>query len=110
MKPIPKNLLIHSGTIAAITKDDGWGPIEISPSINLSNVRIEPTKKIVRNKRNEEVQIASTLFYDCVFSRPSNQVFTEDTIIVINGVSHEIVLIDELYDNLKLHHYEIGLS
>jgi len=110
MKPIPKHLLIHKGTIKAVDTDNGWGEITTTPPIDLTNVRIEPTKKIVRDKQNNEIQIVSTMFYDCVFSRPSNQVFTEDTIITINGVDHKVVLIDELYDNLKLHHYELELS
>lgn len=75
----------------------------------LSKVRIEPSRQIVRDKNNSEIQLAATLFYDCRNSRPVGINFKVDQIIDFNGQKHQIKTIEPLYDNLKLHHYEIGM-
>ena len=110
MKPIPKNLLIHSGTIQGVTSVDDWGVETVSEPIELTNVRFEPTSKVVRKKNNEEVQTTSVMFYDCVNSLPKGQSFTEDTIIKFTNGEYRVVAVDTLYDNSKLHHYEVLLS
>lgn len=110
MKAIPKNLLIHSGTIAGVTSTDDWGTETTTAPTELKFIRIEPYNKIVKTKNNEEVQTSALMFYDTVNSLPKGQSFTENTIININGREYRIVTIDELYDNRKLHHYEITLS
>ena len=110
MKAIPKNLLIHSGTIAGVTSTDDWGAETTSAPIDLKFIRIEPLNKIVKTKNNEEVQTSAVMFYDTVNSLPKGQSFTENTIININDREYRIVAVDELYDNRKLHHYEITLS
>lgn len=109
MKAIPKNLLIHSGTIA-VTSTDDWGAETTTAPTELKFIRIEPYNKILKTKNNEEVQTNALMFYDAVNSLPKGQSFTENTIININGREYRIVTIDELYDNRKLHHYEITLS
>lgn len=64
---------------------------------------------MVRNENNAEVQLAATMFYDCKNSKPRGMVFTTDDIVTFNGQKHKVVLIEPLYDERKLHHYEIGL-
>lgn len=109
MRPIPKSMLIHSGTIAGVTETDRWGNETTSTPVDLKYIRIEPTKAIVRDKQNNEVQLSNLMFYDCKNSLPKGATFAENTVITINSKEHTIKTVEALYDGKKLHHYEIGL-
>lgn len=109
MKPIPKKLLIHTVVLYEKTSIDKWGSEKLDDGQVLSKVRIEPSMQIVRDKNNSEIQLAATLFYDCRNSQPIGINFKVDQIIDFNGQKHQIKTIEPLYDNLKLHHYEIGM-
>ena len=109
MKPIPKRLLIHTATLYQRVNVDKWGKGELNGGQAMSNIRIEPSKQIIRDKNNAEVQLAATLFYDCRNSRPLNMTFVVDQIVDFNGMKHQIKVVEPLYDNSKLHHYEIGM-
>ena len=109
MRPIPKRLLIHTATLYQRVNVDKWGKGELNGGQELSNIRIEPSKQIIRDKNNAEVQLAATLFYDCRNSRPSDVSFEVDQVVDFNGQKHQIKTVETLYDNLKLHHYEIGM-
>lgn len=73
-------------------------------------VRIEPSSKMIKDKNNNEIQLAATFFYDCKNSKPKNILFEEGDIVVFNNQKHKIQLIEPLFDEKKLHHYEIGLA
>lgn len=75
----------------------------------LHSVRLEPSSKVIKDKNNNEVQLAATLFFDCKNSKPQNASFEEGDIVVFNNQKHKIQLIEPLFDEKKLHHYEIGL-
>lgn len=109
IKPIPKKLLIHTVTLQRKTSEDMWGKESLGEGIKLEHVRMEPSSRIVRNKNGAEVQLAATLFYDCRSSRPSGITLQEDDIILFNGQKHKVQTIEPLYDEKKLHHYEMGL-
>ena len=109
MRPIPKRLLIHTATLYQRVNVDKWGKGELNGGQELSNIRIEPSKQIIRDKNNAEVQLAATLFYDCRNSRPSDVSFEVDQVVDFNGQKYQIKTVETLYDNLKLHHYEIGM-
>lgn len=70
---------------------------------------MEPSGKIVRDKNNAEIQLAATLFYDCKNSKPNGMSFAEDDVIIFNGENYQIKTVDPLYDERKLHHFELGL-
>ena len=72
-------------------------------------VRIEPSSKVIKDKNNNEIQLAATFFFDCKNSKPKNILFEEGDIVVFNNQKHKIQLIEPLFDKKKLHHYEIGL-
>lgn len=108
MKPIPKRLLIHAVTLGHLAKDR-WGEETITDEQELSFVRMEPSSKIVRDKNNAEIQLAATLFYDCRNSQPRGVEFVEDEIVIFNGQKHKVQTVETLYDEKKLHHYELGL-
>lgn len=109
MRPIPKSLLIHSGQLQSVPGKDSWGKGTLSDTVNLKHIRLEPTTKYVRDKQNNEIQLAAVMFYDCYNSRPRNQDFHSDQIFSIHGERYQVQLVEPLYDENKLHHYEIGL-
>ena len=109
MRPIPKRLLIHRLSVSEMGEKDRWGNAAEGQKKELSFVRIEPSGKIVRGKDNVEVQLAATLFYDCLNSRPKGQTFSQGMILTFMGEKYRVQTVEPLYDGKKLHHYEIGL-
>ena len=109
MRAIPKSLLIHSARLLKKMKEDEWGEAKLSVGTALRCIRMEPSSKIVRDKNNSEVQLAATMFYDCRNSKPRYISFVVDDIIVFNGQKFQIKVVEPLYDNRSLHHYELGL-
>lgn len=109
MRAIPKKLLIHTVRLQRTVSKDRWGEGKTDNGIKLEKVRIEPSSRIVRDKNSAEVQLAATLFYDCRNSTPRDFVFKEDDIILFNGQKLRVQVIEPLYDENTLHHYELGL-
>ena len=109
MRAIPKKLLIHTAQLQRITSKDRWGEGKTDDIAKLEKIRIEPSSRIVRDKNSAEVQLAATLFYDCKNSIPKDFAFKEDDIIMFNEQKLRVQVIDPLYDDNRLHHYELGL-
>ena len=109
MKPIPKRLLIHTAILYQRVNVDKWGKGELNGGQMLSDIRIEPSEQIIRDKNNSEIQLAATLFLDCRNSQPADISFKVDQIVDFNGQKYQIKTVEPLYDNSKLHHYEIGM-
>lgn len=109
MNQIPKSLLIHEITHMTALKKDKWGKGEAVDTQKVERVRIEPSSKIVRGKNGAEIQLQAELFYDCKNSRPKGVIFKEDDIVAFNDARHKVKTVTRLYDEKKLHHYEIGL-
>lgn len=109
MRPIPKRLLIHQAILHKETVQDRWGKGQLDAGVKLEFVRMEPSRQLIRDKNNAEVQLAATLFYDCLNSRPRDIGFQEDDIIIFNGQRHQVRSVEPLYDERHLHHYELGL-
>ena len=110
MKPIPKRLLIHTVMYQKETASDFWREnVKVTDVQELKHVRMEASSKIVRDKNTAEIQLAATLFYDCRNSKPKGIVFAIDDIIIFNGQKHCVKAMESLYDDKRLHHYEVGL-
>ncbi len=108
MRAIPKKLLIHDAVLKREKKSE-WGSGALETVTELSRIRIEPSSRITRDKNNVEYQLTAILFFDCKNSWPSNQEFREDDIIDFHGSLHRIISVEPLYDERKLHHYEMGM-
>lgn len=108
MLAIPKNLLIHSAVLQSSTENK-WQS-EIRETIaELKKIRIEPSSKLVTSKDNRQITLSAVLFFDLRNSRPLNISFEHGQKILFNGNTYTIETIEELFDNRKLHHYELGL-
>ena len=108
MQAIPKSLLIHKAVRHRVEKDK-WGKETADGGQIITNIRIEPSSKVVRDKNHAEVQLAGTVFYDCKNSRPRGIEWKEDDIVVVNGERYRVQTVETLYDGRRLHHYELGV-
>ncbi len=109
MRPIPRALLIHEAILKRPKIVDRWGSTEYEEDVSLQRVRIEPSFKVIRDKNNQEIQLAALLFFDCRNSRPARQTFRLDDVVIFNGQQHRVQVVEPLYDGRHLHHYEIGM-
>lgn len=109
MNAIPKSLLIHTVQLQTVTGKDAWGSEILSEPLVLQYVRLEPSTKYVKDKSNQERQLAATLFYDCRNSRPRVQSFHDGQVITFSEERYRVKLVEPLYDGRRLHHYEIGV-
>ena len=109
MRPIPKRLLIHTALYAREDSAGRWAEAAISNQQDLQFVRIEPSEEMVRDKNNAEIQSAATLFYDCKNSLPKDIKFAVDDVIFFNVQKLKIRSVEAMYDEKRLHHYEIEL-
>lgn len=109
MRPIPKRLLIHTAELKTAGINNTWQDEKITDMTKLKKIRIEPCSRFVTAKDNRQVSLSAVLFYDCKNSRPKNQIFSQGQKVIWNGTEHIIETIEPLYDDNKLHHYELGL-
>lgn len=109
MKPIPKHLLIHSARAIKQENADRWNNKTDKTVAQLENVRIEPSSTLTVTKDNRQIKLSAVLFFDCMHSKPADFDFSDTDIIEALGGRYEIISVDKLYDDKKLHHYEVSL-
>ena len=109
MKPIPKRLLIHTVTIKSPTGIDRMGVKTYTEPVEIKHVRLEPISKRIQSKDKQDLQLSTLMFYDCKNSYPSTLNFTQGQVVTFNGLELIIQVVEPLYDERKLHHYEVGL-
>ncbi len=110
MKPIPKKLLIHSAELFNAVQDDMWQSTDYKKMAELKNIRIDPSSELVTDKQNRQINLAAVMFFDCTNSTPHGVVFAHGQRIRFLGEDYTVETIEPLYDEHKLHHYELGLS
>lgn len=110
MKPIPKRILIHTAQISTPEAQDTWQAVTYSDPITLKHIRIEPCHKLVMESDNTQRQQTATMFFDAVHSAPADFTFAEGQRVAALGRTYQVLTIEPLYDEHKLHHYEVGLE
>lgn len=109
VKPIPRRLLIHTATLSNVMANAFQAESLQTVSV-LQHVRMEPSAKLVTTKDNRQINLAATLFFDCRNSRPSSVQFSVGQRITFAGAVYRIETVEPVYDDTRLHHYELGLS
>lgn len=121
IRPIPKNLLIHSAELTTEFSPDKWGKPQGSETVQLEHVYFETSAKHIIGGNGEMVQLAAVLYFDCRNSFPRDVRFAlkDDTVngkkVVLQRVSFEgrlyaVQTVESLYaDRNRVHHYELGL-
>lgn len=108
-RPIPRRLLIHIATHKYEPTPDMWGKQTYAKEQLLYRIRIEPFEKRKLSKDNTETQLNSLLFFDCVNSAPSGATFSRGDQITFDDTDYVVESISPIYDESRLHHYEVGL-
>lgn len=118
MTAIPKCYLIHNAELINEFGDE-WAVTERN-SAPLKHVRIEPSRSVVRDVKSQEVALNALLFFDCRNSHCTIDFALEgetvgENVLLAQRVKfgnrlYTVKTIEAIYDNKKLHHYEIGLS
>ena len=62
MRPIPKRLLIHTVFLYRREKVDKWGKEELDAGEELVNVRIEPSRQIIRDGNGQRSSLRRLSF------------------------------------------------
>lgn len=109
MRPIPKQLLIHTVTLHHKKHVDRWGKVELDEGTEVRCVRIEPSRQIVRDQNGAEIQLAASLFCDCRNSHPQGIQWHVDDIVCVSSEMYQVKTVEPLYDERTLHHYEVGM-
>lgn len=120
MRPIPKNILIHSAVLITEYSPDLWGKAGETSASPLWRVRIEPCYSTVTDSKSQQITLSAYLFFDCVNSSCAVPFMLEgdtdkDGKTVKNqfadrlGRRYTVKTIMPIYDNKKIHHYEVGL-
>ena len=108
VKPIPRRLLIHSATLSDVSMD-AFQSESLATVAELQHIRIEPSTKQITTKDNRQVNLSAVLFYCCKNSRPRGVVFLPGQRVTFGGAVFRAETIEPIYDDAKLHHYELGL-
>ena len=62
---------------------------------------------MVRDKNNQEIQLAATIIHDCKNS--SFAKYHVDQIVTFQKENYRIETVELLYDEKRLHHVEVGM-
>lgn len=119
MRPIPKKMLIHHAVLVTEYAPDLWGKASEAEACPLDRIRIESSHRNVTTKEQQQITLSAVLFFDCINSAcPVPFLLEGDTyggktvknqFVEWNSRKYAIQAIDLLYDDKKLHHYEVGL-
>lgn len=119
MRPIPKGMLLHRAVLTTEYAPDLWGKSSETEACPLDRVRIESSHKTVATKERQQITLSAVLFFDCVNSVCSVPFLLEgDTydgknvknqFVEWNGRKYAVQVIEPLYGDKKIHHYEVGL-
>ena len=108
MRPIPRGLLIHRAVLKRPATTDTF-QAQTYTETELNYVRFDPYKRTSKTKENTERVLSTTMFYDCINSRPRGLDFHLGDRIISGGTEYEVKSIEHLHDNRGLHHIELGL-
>lgn len=109
MRPIPKSLLVHSATAVTKSEPDMWGNATDDTRTELTSVRIEPSAALTLGKDNQQIKLSAVLIFDCHNSRPKGFDFPHAQKIEYNGEQYNIVSVDKMTAENRLHHFEVEL-
>ena len=105
VKPIRRDLLIHTATYHKQGEPDMWGN-DTRTETKLKYIRLEPKTKLTRGS-SDQVDSDTTLYWDATFSSPCE--FEIEGKVTWDGKEYSVVAIDEYYDRIRLHHLEVRL-
>jgi len=105
--PIPRRLLVHSGSLAPYVSPGP--PVSYGTSVTLSRVRFEPVKQNAMTSLGDMKADRFILFFDCKNSLPSGQTFAMKDKITFGSIVLSARKVTPCYgDSDDVHHYEVN--
>ncbi|PSL41707.1 minor capsid protein [Salsuginibacillus halophilus] len=109
VKPIPKNLLIHTVTHEPYEEGGGWDEPESSEPVTIERVLVQPASALRRNSNADRIEAENVLFVDRANSSAFPDIKAKDT-VKFDGKSHEVHKVNKQYAfGPKPHHIEVEL-
>ena len=109
VRPIPKQLLIHSVQYREYEQNERWGErwLDVVPVIN---VLVKPSTSLTVTATREQVNSQSILFLDAKYSKPFVEM-KEKSEVIFNGRTMKVNKVSPFYtfDGDLPHHYEVEL-
>lgn len=110
-RPIPRRLLVHSGTLKHRTGVDQYNKPTYAADVALTNVRFEPVKATALQALGEMKDDKMLMFFDCVNSSPVGTTFAQMDRIVFGDLTLTVRMVEPVYgDSAAVHHYEVSLT
>lgn len=101
--------MIHNIELIPYKPDNtGWNQgNSFGNPIKISNVRVEPTSKVLHGDTGIEITAESLIFVDALYSTTLD-INVKDK-IVFNGIEREVIKVDTFYhgNHDKIHHLEV---
>lgn len=108
IRPIPKQLLIHSVVYYEFVEDDAWEDDFLQP-VTINHVRVEPATFLNRTNNRESNMARHILFIDRVHSS-SYPRMKEKSKVIFMGEDYEVQKVNPYYAiGPEPHHYEVEL-
>lgn len=119
MRPMPKKMLIHCAVLVTEYAPDLWGNASELNAVPLDRVRIEGSHRTVMTKDRQQITLSAVLFFDCTNSsspipfllegETHDSKIVKNQFVEWNGKRYAVQSVEPLYDEKKIHHYEVGL-
>lgn len=107
IKPIPKNLLIHTIVYHERLPDDRYGGGYKAP-VTILNTLVVPSFKVKKSGANEEKEYKARLMMDVINTLPIMELVFGSK-IVFDGKEYFVQKVTPVF-GFKLHHYEVDLT
>lgn len=117
MKAIPKKLLIHNAELINEYGDE-WA-VTKRISAPLEHVWIEASHSNIFDVKSQQITLSAVLFFDCKnsecdisFALEGEEIGGRTLLaqrVQWNGRTYTVKTIEPIYDDRRLHHYEVGL-
>lgn len=106
--PIPRRLLVHSGTLAPYTGTANSAKT-YGTTVTLKNVRFEPVKQNAMTSLGEMKNDRFLMFFDCKSSLPAGTVPAVNDKLTFGAIVLLARKVTPCYGNTpEVHHYEVS--
>ncbi|NLI21757.1 MAG: hypothetical protein GX418_09445 [Clostridiales bacterium] len=109
MRPMPRDLMIHSATLA-LCAPDAYGAVTLTPVAELTRVRVETTETLRDDGQALRPGLSAVLWYDARHSGPRGVGFAPGQMLLFEGRRYRVETVEARYGGRRLHHVELGLS
>ena len=109
IRAIPKSLLIHTVTHAKLKESDRWGAESLQISVQLNLYGLSHPARLSATRIMRRYSLRQQCFMTVKTAVREAWNLKQTTLSVFNGERFKVKICEPLYDERKLHHWELGL-